>query len=115
MANPKTKEKELIRSEYLFQLMEALSSSEDVGMCASNKFNFPVVGSKGNEYSVVVTVTIPTGSNKGLDPYDYIGEREAYQMNVEKKIRKAEENERKRQAKIERDRIRREKLEKKEG
>ncbi len=115
MSISQKKEKDFIRNQYLVMLMEELANFEDVGRCASNKFNFPVVGSSGNEYTIVVTVTIPTGSNKGRDPYDYIGEREDYAMKLEKDRIKAEEKERKKKEKIERDRIRREKLQKKEG
>ena len=63
-----------IREQYVQKLMSLLSD-EDLGMIASNSFNFPIVAD-GEESWVEIVVKIP----KEDDGYD---KREEYSMKVE--------------------------------
>ena len=73
------------RAEYVSLLMDMLAQ-EDVGLCASNKFNMPIVLEDGTEAFVLVTVSVPTGGKD--DEYDGYGERESYEMKLAEKAEK---------------------------
>lgn len=78
------------RNAVIADLVEILRSrGEDVDFIASNKVNFPVVDSEGNEGWVTVTVSVPLGEGRGKEPYDGYGERQSYQMKVKEKAEKA--------------------------
>jgi hypothetical protein len=101
MAVSKKVEMELIRNKYLELVGEFLASlDEEVMKVESNQIAFPCVGCEDNEYWCKITFTVPTGANKGTEPYDgyelardYIHKCEEKE---EKAKQKAEEKERKR-------------------
>lgn len=97
-----------VKAQYLAQLMEMLGAQEDVGMTASNEFNFPVVDSEGNEDFIVVKLVIPTGTRDG-DPYDGYGARNDYELLQKEKQEKAKKAAEAKAKKIARDTKMREK------
>lgn len=112
MAVSRKVERELLKANYLNKVMELFSTEEDVLRVKSNEIAFPVVGSEGNEDFIVITVKVPTGANKGTEPYDGYAMAEEYEMKLKEKERKAKENAEKKKRKIERDaEIRRKKKE----
>jgi len=96
-------EREMLRNEYLNKIIECFRNSEDVLRVKSNEIAFPVVGCEGNEDFIVITVKVPTGANKGTEPYDAYELAEEYIMKTEEKERKAKEKEEKKQKKIAKD------------
>ena len=103
-------ERELLREKYVKLFFEfAESLGEDVHLTKSNEFGFPVVGCEDNEDFIVCTIKVPTGSNKGTEPYDLYGEAETYQMKQTEKERKKKEAEKKKLEKIAKDKAIREK------
>ena len=103
MAKSRKQLREEVRTVYVKDLMEYLSKNEDVMRTGSNEFAFPITDSEGNEDFIVITVKIPTGSNKGLEPYDGYSMAEEYKMKLETKKEKAKEKEIAKQKKIARD------------
>ena len=97
-------ERELLREDYLKQIIENfLDKDEQVLRVKSNEIAIPVVGCEGNEDFIVVTVKVPTGANKGLEPYDGFELAEDYEMKLAEKERKAKENAEKKAKKIAKD------------
>ena len=71
MAVSRKVEREILRNEYLEAIiLNFLEKDEQVLRVKSNEIAIPVVGCEGNEDFIVVTVKVPTGANKGLEPYD---------------------------------------------
>jgi hypothetical protein len=104
MAVSRKIERELLREEYLKQIIENfLDKDEQVFRVKSNEIAIPVVGCEGNEDFIVVTVKVPTGANKGLEPYDGFELAEDYEMKLKEKERKAKENAEKKAKKIAKD------------
>ena len=107
-------EREIERTKYLEKIAEFLSENcdEEVLRVKSNEIAFPIVGCEGNEDWIVITVKVPTGANKGTEPYDGYSMAEEYEMKLKEKERKAKENAEKKKRKMERDaEIRRKKKE----
>ena len=97
-------ERELLREDYLKQIIENfLDKDEQVLRVKSNEIALPVVGCEGNEDFIVITVKVPTGANKGLEPYDGFELAEDYEMKLAEKERKAKENAEKKAKKIAKD------------
>lgn len=112
MAVSRKVEREMLREGYLEALTYYLSKEDEVLRVKSNEIAIPVVGCEGNEDFIVITVKVPTGANKGTEPYDGYEMAEEYRMKVAEKERKAKEKEEKKKRKIERDEeIRRKKKE----
>ena len=104
MAISRKVERELLREDYLKQIIENfLDKDEQVLRVKSNEIAIPVVGCEGNEDFIVVTVKVPTGANKGLEPYDGFELAEDYEMKLAEKERKAKENAEKKAKKIAKD------------
>ena len=104
MAVSRKVERELLRDGYLKQIIENfLDKDEQVLRVKSNEIAIPVVGCEGNEDFIVVTVKVPTGANKGLEPYDGFELAEDYEMKLAEKERKAKENAEKKAKKIAKD------------
>ncbi len=104
MAVSRKIERELLREDYLKQIIENfLDKDEQVLRVKSNEIAIPVVGCEGNEDFIVVTVKVPTGANKGLEPYDGFELAEDYEMKLAEKERKAKENAEKKAKKIAKD------------
>ena len=109
MAVSRKVERELLKEKYLAKVIELFASDEEVLRVKSNEIAVPVVGTEGNEDFIVITVKVPTGANKGTEPYDGYSMAEEYEMKLKEKDRKAKEAEEKKQKKIERDKAIREK------
>jgi len=102
MAVSKKVEMELIRNKYFSLVNEFLESmGEETMQVESNQIAFPCVGCEDNEYWCKITFTVPTGANKGTEPYDGYELARDYERKCkekeEKAKAKAEEKERKRQ------------------
>lgn len=106
MAISRKAERELIRTEYLNTITDYLHSiDEEVLMVKSNEIAIPVVGCEGNEDFLVITFKVPTGANKGLEPYDGYAMAEDFEIKCKQKMEKAKANAEKKAKKIERDKI----------
>lgn len=83
-------ERELIRAHYLELVSDFLAGlDEDVRKVKSNEIALPVVGCEGNEDALVITFKVPTGANKGTEPYDLYAEAESYELTQKVKAEKA--------------------------
>ena len=113
MAVSRKVERELLRTQFLELVSNFLyEHGEEVLRVKSNEIAIPVVGCEGNEDFVVINFKIPTGANKGLEPYDGYAIAEDYVHNLAEKERKAEERKAEKARKIERDKeIRRKRAE----
>jgi hypothetical protein len=80
MAISRKMEREALKAKYLDAITKLFSESEDVLRVKSNEIAFPITDSEGNEDFIVITVKIPTGSNKGLEPCDGYAMAEEYEM-----------------------------------
>ena len=90
MAKSRTQLRNEVKAYYINALMSFLSENgEECLRTKDAEFCFPVTDAEGNEDFVKITVAIPTGANKGMDPYDGYGEAEDYQMKLELKAEKA--------------------------
>ena len=97
-------ERELLRESYLNAVIASfLDKDEEVLRVKSNEIAIPVVGCEGNEDFIVITVKVPTGANKGLEPYDGYEMAQDYEMKISEKERKAKENAEKKAKKIAKD------------
>lgn len=104
MAVSRKVEREIIREEYLKEIISHfLDKDEDVLRVKSNEIAIPVVGCEGNEDFLVVTVKVPTGANKGTEPYDGYEMAKDYEMKLEEKERKKKEDKEKKEKKKKRD------------
>lgn len=93
--------------EKVWSFLEELG--EEVIKVKSNEIAFPVVDSEGGEKSVVVVIKVPTGANKGTEPYDPYAMGEEYELKEKAKKEKAEKVAKAKAEKIAKDKIRREK------
>jgi len=97
-------ERELLRTGYLGEYIDYLKSKgEEVLRVKSNEIAIPVVGCEDNEDFLVVTFKVPTGANKGLEPYDGYAEAESYELKLKEKEEKAKANAEKKAKKMARD------------
>ena len=92
--------------EKIRELFEGLD--EDVMQVKSNELAFPVVDSEGNEKSIVIVVKVPTGANKGTEPYDPYAMKEEFDLKGKEKKAKAEKLAKAKAEKIAKDKARRE-------
>ena len=109
MAISRKVEREMLREEYLNKLIEYFKTDEDVLRVKSNEIAFPVVGCEDNEDFIVITVKVPTGANKGTEPYDGYELADEYERKMKEKKIKAQKKEEEKKKKRERDKKRREK------
>lgn len=109
MAVSRKVEREILRNEYLNKLIEFFKDDEEVLRVKSNEIALPVVGCEDNEDFIVITVKVPTGANKGTEPYDGYSEAESYEMKLKEKELKAKKKAEEKEKKIKRDKERREK------
>lgn len=103
-----TKFKQNKRDEVLQFLTDILTeNNEEVMRVGSNEIAFPIVLENGDEETIVVKVSIPTGT-KGRDgerePYDPYTANKDYMDKVESKRIKEEQRREEREKKKERDR-----------
>jgi len=114
MAVSRKMEREILRNTYLSEIIDYFRDHDEVLRVKSNEIAIPVVGCEGNEDWIVVTVKVPTGANKGLEPYDGYEMAEDYEMKLKEKERKAKEKAIAKEKKIKRDKELREKKKKEE-
>lgn len=90
MAVSRKVEREIIRSQFLELVTEFLAThGEEILRVKSNEVAIPVVGCEGNEDFLVITFKVPTGANKGTEPYDGYAEAESYELHEKEKAEKA--------------------------
>ena len=93
MAVSRKVEREIIRTQFLDMVTEFLTSKgEEILRVKSNEIAIPVVGCEDNEDFLVVTFKVPTGANKGTEPYDGYSEAESYELKQKEKTEKAKAN-----------------------
>ena len=79
---------EELREGYLNALTHYLEKDDEVLRVKSNEIAIPVIDANDEEKFVVITVKVPTGADKGKEPYDGYAEAEDYAHKLaEKKIR----------------------------
>jgi len=103
MAVSRKAEREILRTEYLEKIIDFFKADEEVLRVKSNEIAIPVVGCESNEDFIVVTVKVPTGANKGTEPYDGYSEAESYELKLKEKALKAKKNAEKKAKKIAKD------------
>ena len=104
MAVSRKVEREIIRNEFLSLVADFLpTKGEEVLRVKSNEIAIPVVGCEDNEDFLVITFKVPTGANKGTEPYDGYSEAESYELKLKEKSEKAKANAEKKARKIQRD------------
>ena len=104
MAVSRKVEREIIRKSFLEKVSQFLAENgEEVLIVKSNEIAIPVVGCEGNEDFLVLTFKVPTGANKGLEPYDGYALAEDYVHNLAEKEAKAKAKAEEKARKIERD------------
>ena len=104
MAVSRKVERELIRTNFLEKVSQFLyESREEVLRVKSNEIAIPCVGCEGNEDFIVINFKVPTGANKGLEPYDGYAIAEDYVHNLAEKERKAKEKAEEKERKRKRD------------
>ena len=102
--------REELKMSYLTNLIAHYTEAgEEVLRIKSNEIAIPVVDREGNEDFIKIVVSIPTGANKGTEPFDAYELAEEYQMKVEEKAKKQAEAEEKKKKKIAQDEKRRNK------
>ena len=89
MAKSRKQLREEVKAQYMEKLIGFFQESEEVLRVGSNEIAFPVVDSEGNEDFIVLTCKIPTGANKGTEPYDGYAMAEEYEMKLKEKAEKA--------------------------
>lgn len=104
MAVSRKVEREILRREFLTKVSEFLAScGDEVLLVKSNEIAIPVVGCEGNEDFVVINFKVPTGANKGLEPYDGYALAEDYVFTLAEKEEKAKARAEEKARKIARD------------
>lgn len=104
MAVSRKVERELIRKSYLETVSNFLATNgEEVLMVKSNEIAIPVVGCEGNEDFLVITFKVPTGANKGLEPYNGYEMAEDYKIAQTVKAEKEADRKAKKAKKVARD------------
>ena len=103
MAKSRKALRDEMKEVYLKKLIDFFKESEAVLRVKSNEIAFPIVDSEGNEDFMVITLKIPTGANKGTEPYDGYSMAEEYEINQKLKKEKAAEKAKVKAEKIERD------------
>ena len=110
MAISRKVEREILRENYITNIIEHFQSNEEeVLRVKSNEIAIPVVGCEGNEDWIVITVKVPTGANKGTEPYDGYEMAEDYDLKLKEKAEKKKRDEEKKAKKIAKDKEIREK------
>ena len=104
MAVSRKVERELIRNDFLTMVSDFLNlKGEEVLRVKSNEIAIPVVGCEDNEDFLVITFKVPTGANKGTEPYDGYSMAEDYEMKLKEKAEKAKANAEKKAKKMAKD------------
>lgn len=102
MATKEKMARDNARDKY-FNIIKGLLEGvgEDALVVATNKIAFPIVDENGNEQTIMVTVSVPTGA-RGGEGYDPYAEADAYKVEKASKEAKAKEKAQAKAKKIER-------------
>ena len=101
--------REEIKKQYMEKFISFLNESgEDVLIVGSNKLAFPVTDSEDNEDFIELTIKIPTGANKGTEPYDGYAMVEDYEIHRREMAEKKAKAKKLKEEKIARDKLYRE-------
>ena len=93
-----------LRENAVYELASTLTAEDkEVLQIKSNELAIPVVGAEGNEYWLVYTVKVPTGADKGREPFDGYAEAEDYAHKLREKAIKAQKKAEAKAKKIEHD------------
>lgn len=110
MAKTRKELRNELKTKYIDIVSESLASrGDEVLQVKDHEIAVPVVDTEGNEDFIKITIAIPTGSNKGTEPYDGYEMAEEYKMKQKEKAEKAVERAKAKEKKIERDKRYREK------
>lgn len=91
---------EQLRNEYLEIITNFFKENEEVLRVKSNEVAIPVIDGEDNEKWIVITVKVPTGADKGREPYDGYAEAEDYAHKLKEKEIKAEKKKAEKEKKI---------------
>ena len=93
-----------LRENAVYELASTLTAEDkEVLQIKSNELAIPAVGAEGNEYWLVYTVKVPTGADKGREPFDGYAEAEDYAHKLREKKVKAQKKAEAKAKKIEHD------------
>ena len=76
---------EQLREFYLNEIMDYFEDHDEVLKVKSNEIVIPCVDVEGNEKWVVITVKVPTGADKGREPYNGYDEADDYAHKLREK------------------------------
>lgn len=107
MAKSRTQLRAEVKKNYVNIIWDLLKDSEELLRVGSNEIAFPIVDSEGNEDFIVLKVTIPTGANKGTEPYDGYSMAEDYAIKTKTKAEEKAKKDKVKAEKIARDEKRR--------
>lgn len=93
---------EHLRQKYM-SLLNEYGAFEDVLTIKSNEIAIPEIDENGDEKWVVITVKVPTGADKGREPFDGYAEAEDYAHKLREKAIKAQKKAEAKAKKIEHD------------
>ena len=104
---------EQLREGYLNAIVAYLEKEDEVLRVKSNEIAIPVIDTEDNEKWVVITVKVPTGADKGREPYNGYDEAEDYAHKLREKEIKAQKRKAEKEKKIAHDKKMREEKENK--
>lgn len=107
MAKSRTQLRAEVKEVYVGKIWDLLKEEEELLRVGSNEIAFPIVDSEGNEDFIVLKITIPTGANKGTEPYDGYAMAEDYAIKVKSKAETKAKKDKAKAEKIARDEKRR--------
>ena len=107
MAKSRTQLRAEVKEVYVDKIWNLLKEEEELLRVGSNEIAFPIVDSEGNEDFIVLKITIPTGANKGTEPYDGYAMAEDYAIKVKSKAETKAKKDKAKAEKIARDEKRR--------
>ena len=107
MAKSRTALRTEVKEKYVNIIWDLLKEKEDLLRVGSNEIAFPVVDNEGNEDFIVLKITIPTGANKGTEPYDGYAMAEDYEIKLKTKAETKAKKDKAKAEKIARDTKRR--------
>ena len=100
---------EKLRNEWVENLIAGITAvEEEVLRVKSNEIAIPVIDANDEEKFVVITVKVPTGADKGKEPYDGYAEADDYAHKLAEKKIKAEKKRAEKEKKIAHDKKMRE-------
>lgn len=107
MAKSRTQLRAEVKEVYVDKIWNLLKNEEELLRVGSNEIAFPIVDGEGNEDFIVLKITIPTGANKGTEPYDGYAMAEDYAIKVKTKAETKAKKDKAKAEKIARDEKRR--------